>query len=87
MTEASLEFPAHWDETQEITADMASFGKEVTGVDNTIFVSVKYPQHAARIKVAVDPPTHFNPFGRSASVTGGRAEAQTADGVVARPVR
>jgi hypothetical protein len=49
-------------------ADMVSYRKNVTGVDNTIFISVKVPRHAPRIKVAVDPPTHIDPFGRSAAV-------------------
>jgi hypothetical protein len=56
------------DETQEATADMVSYRKNVTGLDNTIFISVKFAQHAPRIKVAVDPPASIDPFGRSASV-------------------
>ena len=54
---------------EEAVADMVSYRKNVTGLDNTIFISVKFPQHAPRIKVAVDPPTHIDPFGSSASVS------------------
>jgi hypothetical protein len=54
---------------EEVIADMVSYRKNVTGLDNTIFISVKFPQHAPRIKVAVDPPTHIDPFGSSASVS------------------
>lgn len=55
-------------ETQELIADMVSIRKNTTGLDNTIFISVKFPRHAPRIKVAIDPPTHINPFGSNASV-------------------
>jgi hypothetical protein len=45
------------DAENDEAADMVSLRTEVTGVDNTIFVSTKgYAQHAARIKIAVDPP-------------------------------
>jgi hypothetical protein len=54
---------------QELAADMVSYRKNVTGVDHTIFVSVEFPRHAPRIKVAIDPPTHLDPLGKNASVT------------------
>jgi len=42
-------------------ADMASFTKEHTGVDNAVFVSTKgRGHHAPRIKIAIDPPDSFN---------------------------
>jgi hypothetical protein len=53
---------------QQWIADMASYRKNATGLDNTIFISVKFAQHAPSIKVAVDPPTHIDPFGSSATV-------------------
>jgi hypothetical protein len=53
---------------EEITADMVSYRKNVTGLDNTVFISVKFPRHGPRIKVAVDPPTHVDPMGNNASV-------------------
>jgi hypothetical protein len=47
----------HFSEAGEMLEHMASFIWESTGVDNTIFLSPKgYVRHAARIKVAIDPP-------------------------------
>src|SRR5260370_38195015 len=48
---------------------MVSYRRNVTGLENTVFISVKFAQHAPRIKVAVDPPTHVDPFGNNASVS------------------
>jgi hypothetical protein len=56
-------------EEEELTADMVSYRKNVTGLDNTVFISVKFPQHGPRIKVAIDPPTHIDPAGDNASVS------------------
>jgi Domain of unknown function (DUF4160) len=54
---------------EEMLGEMASFKKAVTGVDNTIFISTKSGvRHGPRIKVAVNPPTHFSPSGDTASV-------------------
>jgi hypothetical protein len=53
---------------QELTASMAMFRKNVTGVDNLIYISVEFPGHAPRIKVAVDPAARLDPFGDNASV-------------------
>lgn len=53
---------------EEITAEMVAYRKNVTGVDNTIFISTKVPRHVPRIKVAVDPPTHISRSGDNASV-------------------
>ena len=58
-----------FDIEEEVIADMVSYRKNVTGLDNTIFISVKFAQHAPRIKVAIDPPTHIDPFGNNASVS------------------
>ncbi len=47
---------------EEELLNMASFGKVKTGVDNTIWVSFKgRHRHAARIKVAIDPPDSLDP--------------------------
>ena len=55
---------------QELAGHMASLRKDITGVDNTIFVSTKgYGRHAARIKIAIDPPNSFNETCKSASMT------------------
>src|SRR5262249_30106089 len=54
---------------RELAGEMASYGKNVTGVDNTIFISEKgYARHAARIKVAIDPPKTFNSTGVTTSI-------------------
>ena len=50
-------------------ADMASLRTATTGVDNTIFVSTKASgRHAARIKIAVDPPDSLNATSKTASM-------------------
>jgi hypothetical protein len=42
---------------RNLAADMASYGKKTTGIDNTIFISQKgFTRHDARIKVALAPP-------------------------------
>jgi hypothetical protein len=59
---------------EEYTAAMSKFRKNVTGVDNTIFFSAKFPRHRPRIKVAIDPPTHVD------SSSDGNASVAIADG-------
>src|SRR5579864_6239884 len=55
---------------EEELLNMASFRKVKTGVTNTIWVSYKgRHRHAARIKVAIDPPDTLDPAGESASFT------------------
>jgi hypothetical protein len=50
--------------------NMASLGPEQTGVDNSIFVSVKgRARHSARIKIAIDPPNSFDASCRTVSMT------------------
>jgi hypothetical protein len=56
-------------EEEELTADIVSYRKNITGLDNTVFISVKFPRHGPRIKVAIDPPTHVDPAGNNASVS------------------
>jgi hypothetical protein len=54
-----------WDED----ADMVSQRKKDTGIGNTIFISTRgNAQHAARIKVAIDPPDSLNAASTNASV-------------------
>jgi hypothetical protein len=58
---------------QEAEEDSAgyrvSLRKDMTGVDNTIFVSTKGSgRHAPRIKIAIDPPNSFNETCTSASM-------------------
>ncbi|MCC6778819.1 MAG: hypothetical protein IT537_19700 [Hyphomicrobiales bacterium] len=50
--------------------DMVSLRTDRTGVDNTVFVSTKgYGRHAARIKIAIDPPDSLVATGKNASMT------------------
>jgi hypothetical protein len=54
---------------EELLEHMASFRTDATGVDNTIWVSPKgRTRHAARIKVAIDPPDSLNATSQTASV-------------------
>jgi hypothetical protein len=62
---------------EELLEEMVSYRKAVTGVENTIFISPKgNTQHAARIKLAIDPPDAIDPRGETASIA-------IADGAVA----
>jgi NAD(P)H-dependent FMN reductase len=54
---------------RELLEEMVSFRKNVTGVDNTIFISPKgFTRHAARIKLAIDPSDSIDPRGATASI-------------------
>jgi hypothetical protein len=56
-------------EESDEAEDMASLSADITGVDNTIFVSTKgHGRHAARIKIAIDPPDTFNAASKTASM-------------------
>jgi hypothetical protein len=56
-------------EQDDGSADMVSLLKKTTGVDNTIFISTgEGVQHAARIKIAVDPPHTLNARSAKASM-------------------
>jgi hypothetical protein len=47
--------------------DMVALRTKFTGVDNTIFVSPKgHARHAARIKIAIDPPQKLSASGATA---------------------
>jgi hypothetical protein len=53
----------------ELLEEMLSYRKNVTGVNNTIFISPKgNTRHAARIKLAIDPPDSVDPRGNTASI-------------------
>ena len=61
---------------EKLLEEMVSYRKNVTGVDNTIFISPKgNTRHAPRVKLAIDPPDSVDPRGSTASVT-------IADGIV-----
>jgi len=50
--------------------ELVSYGKNVTGIDNTIFISPKgNARHGPRLKVAIDPPDSISPHGKVASVS------------------
>jgi hypothetical protein len=54
---------------RELLEEMVSYRKNVTGVDNTVFISPKgATQHGPRIKLAIDPPDSINPQRKTASV-------------------
>jgi len=54
---------------EELLEEMVSYRKDVTGVENTIFISPKgNTRHAPRIKVAIDPPLSLDPRTKTASV-------------------
>lgn len=55
---------------EELLAEMASYPKRVTGVDNTVWISPRgNVRHGPRIKVAIDPPHAIRPDGKTASVS------------------
>jgi hypothetical protein len=54
---------------EELLQEMVSYRKNVTGIDNTIFISPKgNTRHAPRIKLAIDAPDSIDPRGKTASV-------------------
>src|ERR1700676_1684727 len=49
---------------------MVTYRKNVTGVDNTVFISPKvHARHAARVKVAINPPDTISPTSETISVS------------------
>jgi hypothetical protein len=54
---------------EELLEEVVSYRKDVTGVQNTIFISPKgNTRRAPRIKVVIDPPLSVDPRTRTASV-------------------
>ncbi len=54
---------------EELLEEMVSYRKDVTGVENTIFISPKgNTRHAPRIKIAIDPPLSVDPRSKTAAV-------------------
>jgi hypothetical protein len=65
---------------KQLLDEIVSYRKDVTGVDNTIFISPKgNTRHAARVKLAIDPPDSVDPRGKTASVTIGDAAVAAGD--------
>src|ERR1700719_962340 len=51
---------------EELLEEMVSYRKDVTGVENTIFISPKgNTRHPARINLAIDPPHTVAPPGQN----------------------
>jgi hypothetical protein len=54
---------------RDLAEEMVSYRRDVTGVDNTVFISPKgYVRHGPRVKVAINPPDTVDPRGETASV-------------------
>jgi hypothetical protein len=54
---------------EELLEEMVPYRKDVTGVENTIFISPKgNTRHVPRIKIAIDPPLSVDPRSKTASV-------------------
>jgi hypothetical protein len=54
---------------EELLEEMVSYRKDVTGVENTVFISPKgNTRHGPRIKVAIEPPLSVDPRSKTASV-------------------
>jgi hypothetical protein len=71
---------------EEQLEHMVSYRKNVTGVENTLFISPKvHARHAARVKVAIDPPDTVSPTSETISVSihDGSIVAGSADSVTA----
>jgi hypothetical protein len=60
---------------RELLEEMVSYRKDITGVDNTIFISPKgRTRHAPRIKLAIKPSDSINPDSVTASIEIGSGE-------------
>jgi hypothetical protein len=54
---------------EELLQEMVSYREDVTGAQNTLFISSKgNTRNAPRIKIAIDPPLSVDPRSRTASV-------------------
>jgi NAD(P)H-dependent FMN reductase len=54
---------------EEQLEHIVTYRKNVTGVDNTVFISPKvHARHAARVKVAINPPDMISPTTETISV-------------------
>ena len=54
---------------EELLEETVSYHKNVTGLENTVFISPKgNTQHGPWIKVAIDPPLSIDPRTKTASV-------------------
>jgi hypothetical protein len=54
---------------EELLEEMVSYRENVTGLDNTVFISPKgKTRHAPHIKIAIDPPDSVDPRGEMGSI-------------------
>lgn len=54
---------------RDLLEEMVSYRKDVTGVTNVVFISPKgFTRHAARLKVAINPPDSIDPRSQTASI-------------------
>jgi len=53
---------------RELVGEIVNYKKKTTGVENTVFISQKgYARHAARIKIAIEPPDSISVTSKTAS--------------------
>jgi hypothetical protein len=65
---------------RELLGDMVNYKKDITGVDNTVFISQKgYARHGPRIKVAIDPPDSINVTSKTVSFSISSGEVVAGD--------
>jgi hypothetical protein len=54
---------------EELLEEMVTYRKNVTGIAHTIFISPKgNTRHAARVKIAINPPDSVDPRAENASI-------------------
>jgi hypothetical protein len=54
---------------RELLEEIVSYRKDVTGVDNTVFISPKgQVRHGPRVKLAINPPDSLDPSAETASI-------------------
>jgi hypothetical protein len=54
---------------RELLEEMVSYRKDVTGVDNTVFISPRgQVRHGPRVKLAINPPDSLDPSTETASI-------------------
>jgi len=75
VTEASSELAE-----KALLEQTLAYRKNVTGVENTLFISPKgNTRHAPRIKIAIDPPDSVDPRSETASVAIANGEVMAGD--------
>ena len=57
------------DVDDEFLENIVTYGKNVTGIDNVIYISRAHGQHGPQIKIAIQPPLRTRPGGWMISVS------------------